>query len=144
MARPTGKSATLATEGLKAAERQIVNYTEDLGRFLGRVRANVSNWNLERQRLVKDLTGVIDAAEQLLSQLGREAGEGVRRRVRRAGNARTAGLRVVSRTARTVTDVARTAGKKQRRVSAAVRRKMAIARKKWWAARKAAAKKIGG
>jgi type II secretory pathway predicted ATPase ExeA len=107
--------------GKTAAERKIVDYAENLGHFLGSVRAKVSTWNSERQQLVKHLSALVSDAQGLLTELGHEAA-GAGRRTRRA---------VVAATER------RVLGRKRRKMSAAARAKISAAQKKRWARVKA-------
>jgi len=111
--------------GKTAAERKIVDYAENLGHFLGGVRAKVSTWNSERQQLVKHLSALVSDAQSLLTDLGHEAA-GAGRRARRA--------------VATVTE-RRVKVRKRRKMSAAARAKISAAQKKRWAKVKAAREK---
>ena len=107
--------------GNTAAERKIVDYAENLGHFLGSVRAKVSSWNSERQQLVKHLSALVSDAQGLLTELGHQAA-GAGRRAHRA--AVSAGEK-------------RARGRKRRRMSAAARAKISAAQKRRWAKVKA-------
>ena len=107
--------------GKTAAERKIVDYAENLGNFLGSVRAKVSGWNSERQQLVKHLSALVSDAQGLLTELGHQAA-GAGRRTRRGVTA-VAGKRIQRR--------------KRRKMSAAARAKISAAQKRRWAKVKA-------
>ena len=106
--------------GKTAAERKIVDYAENLGHFLGSVRAKVSTWNSERQQLVKHLSALVSDAQGLLTELGHQAA-GAGRRAHRAAVAAGEKRR----------------GRKRRRMSAAARAKISAAQKRRWAKVKA-------
>jgi hypothetical protein len=121
-----------------AAENKIINYAENLGHFLGGVRAKVTSWNSERQQLVKHLSALVSDAQGLLTELGHQAG--------RAGKTgRRAASALVEATVRR--GPGRPKGsknkpRKRRKLSAEARARIAAAQRRRWAKVKAAQKKL--
>ena len=121
-----------------AAEKKIVNYAENLGHFLGSVRAKVSSWNSERQQLIRHLSALVSDAQGLLTELGQQAGRAGRRgrraasalveTVQRRGPGRPKGSKNKPR-------------RRRRKLSAEARAKIAAAQKRRWAKVKAAQNK---
>src|SRR5437773_4691280 len=113
-----------------AAENKIINYAENLGHFLGGVRAKVTSWNSERQQLVKHLSTLVSDAQGLLAELGHQAG--------RAGKTgRRAASALVEATVRR--GPGRPKGsknkprRKRRKLSAEARASIAAAQRRRWA-----------
>src|SRR5437867_2288354 len=107
--------------GKTAAERKIVDYAENLGHFLGSVRAKVSSWNSARQQLVEELSALGSGAQGLVTGLGHQGGGGGRRGQRGGG----------------LGGGERARGRKRRGVSGAGRAKISAAQKRRWAKVKA-------
>jgi hypothetical protein len=108
----------ISSSAADTIEKKIIDYAEDLGRLLGSVRARVDEWKGERDKLVQQLSIIVQDAQSLLVDLGHDAGREVRH------------LKTVAR------DVAADIpGKVQqvRRVSAQARAKMAEAQRRRWA-----------
>jgi hypothetical protein len=89
--------------------------------MLGTVAAKVDSWVAQRDDIARELKGVIERAQGMLSALGSES-PFPRRRGRRAGG-ETA-----------------TRGRKRRRLSAEARKAISDAQKKRWARQRAAKK----
>lgn len=113
----------MATRGRKSND--LASYAEGVGTFLGQVRSRWDQLSKERGHLAKQLRGVVDNAQAMLSEIG----EGVQRGSRRG------------RPATTATKTRRRGRPKGRKMSAAARAKIAAAQRKRWAAQKAGAKK---
>ena len=118
-------------QGESAAANKIVDYAEDLGHFLGSVRAKITDYNSEREQLVKHLSGLIRDAQQLLADLGHGAAVVIRRVGRPAASAgNTAAPNATP-------ERPRKRGRKRRKMSAAAREKIRQAQLKRWAKVKA-------
>ena len=113
---------------LSATGHQIEEFAEDLGKMLGHARTKAEGWLGQRQTIVKNLTQLRDEATSLLSQLGHDAGDVVRR-VRR-------GRPVGSKNVKDAQDGA--PAPKRRKMSAKARAAISAAQKARWAKRKAA------
>lgn len=122
-------------QGQNAAASKIVNYAEDLGRFLGSVRAKVSTYNSERQQLAKHLSTLVADAQQLLAELGHSTAVAIGRRGRPAGRATKA---IAPQRGR---ERPEGTGRKRRKLSAAARERIRQAQLKRWAKVRAAAAK---
>ena len=122
-----------------AAENKIINYAENLGHFLGGVRAKVTSWNSERQQLVKHLSALVSDAQGLLLELGHQAGR-AGRSGRRAASAlvEAAGQRRGPGRPKGSKNKPR---RKRRKLSADARARIAVAQRRRWAKVKAAQKK---
>lgn len=123
-----------------AAESKIINYAENLGHFLGGVRAKVTSWNSERQQLIKHLSTLVADAQGLLTELGQQAGRAgrtgrraasalVEATIERRGPGRPKGSKNKPR-------------RKRRKLSADARERIAAAQRRRWAKVKAAQKKL--
>src|SRR3954465_7348919 len=62
-----------------AAEHKLEEFAEDLGRLLGQAQNKAEGWLNQRQAIVKHLEGVRDTASNLLSQLGHDGQQVIRR-----------------------------------------------------------------
>src|SRR2546426_8174843 len=80
-------------------ESKVVDYAEER-RLLGTVRARVDGMGIERRTLVQQLSGVVKAAQVLLSELGHEAAEQVSRLAKTTGRrGKRKSVRIPKRTA---------------------------------------------
>jgi hypothetical protein len=135
-----GRMAKRGRPAGTATGSKIVNYAENLGHFLGGVRAKVTSWNSERQQLVKHLSALVSDAQALLTELGHQAGRAgrtgrraasalVEATVQRRGPGRPKGSKNKPR-------------RKRRKLSAEARGRIAAAQRRRWAKVKAAQKKL--
>ena len=119
-----GRGGQTAESG-ESAQSRIVDFAEDLGRFLGTTQAKASAWMDQRTALLEQLTKVRDTAVHYIEQLGGTAASALPRRrgMRRAKSpAGSPGGTV----------------KKKRTMSAEARAKIAAAQRARWAKQKAA------
>src|SRR4051794_9875686 len=79
----------MAHSGTGDTEQKLEHFAEDLGRMLGTARAKAEGWLGQRQAIVKNLTELRDTASKLLSDLGHQTEQEVRRgrKVRQASAA---------------------------------------------------------
>src|SRR5258705_10174099 len=96
-------------------QQKIEDFAEDLGKMLGTARAKAEGWLGQRQTIVKNLTELRDTATKLLTDLGHEAQDAVRR-----------GRRVVGAAKRGL-GRSKGSGRKRRKMSAAAKAKISAA-----------------
>jgi hypothetical protein len=109
--------------GQTATEHKIEEFAEDLGRLLGSATKKAESWMEQRQQIVKRLTEVRDTASKLLTDLGHEAANAVRR-----GRPRKDEIKY---------EPAPKSRKQRRKMSAKARAAISAAQKKRWALQKA-------
>jgi hypothetical protein len=108
----------------------LASYAEDVGTFLGQVRSRWDELSNERDRLAKQLRGVINNAQSMLTEISGGVAKGIKRG-RPAGSKNRAAGRTKGRPGRL----------KRRKMSAAARAKISAAQKKRWAAKRAGTRK---
>lgn len=110
----------MAKRGQK--QSNLASYAEGVGTFLGQIRSRWDHLSQERGALTKQLQGVINNAQSMLSEIT----EGVQRGVKRGRPVGSANVAVAKRGKR-----------KRRKMSAAARAKIAAAQRRRWAKHKA-------
>ena len=138
-------AVTLAT----AAENKLEDFAEDLGRLLGTAQVKAESWIGQRRAIAEQLTQIRDAAEQWISALTGNAGDGAEHR---RAPARPVGSRTVRGTeirrrgpgrppksaAPLTASAAQSAQPRKRTISAEGRARIAAAQRARWAKQKRA------
>jgi hypothetical protein len=140
----TGAATTTgATDaaGIKAVDDPLVDFAEDLGRFLGTVQSKATSWLDQRTALAEKLTQIRDTADGYLKQLsgGGVTGSNAPHTVTGARRGRPPGSAAAKRGAggekgsAAAPEAVAPRGKKKRTMSPEAREKIAAAQRARWA-----------
>jgi hypothetical protein len=133
------------SEGTEAgAPDALVDFAEDMGKFLGTVQSKATSWLEQRKAIAEQLAQIRDTANQYLQQLGTEGAHLVER-FDKARRGRPAGTKNVKRAAGSPApaEAVEGSGKAKRTMSAEARARIAEAQRKRWAKHRRAAAKTG-
>jgi hypothetical protein len=122
--------------GDNTAEEKALEFAEDLGRLFGTVQRKANDWLNQRQEVVKTLTRLRDSANQLLGQLGDQAGTQRRRGRGRATAADATNMQARQTVAASDTSIGTAGRRKRKGMTAAQRKAVGERMRKYWAQRR--------